>query len=110
MRVPVDNLLGQEGQAFYHLVSMLPQERLSIAVTAVAHAEAAFSWTLQYCKDRHALGQLIGSFQNSRFVLVNSCAQSWMSRTFVDAQLLAVKASASCPPSRPPRRNGGALT
>jgi alkylation response protein AidB-like acyl-CoA dehydrogenase len=54
--VPVDNLLGEEGKGFLHLVANLPQERLSLAVGALAHAEAAFGWTLEYIKERKAFG------------------------------------------------------
>ena len=52
VHVPVDNLLGVEGQGFAHLVDNLPQERLSIAVRGVAAAEAALRWTLEYAKQR----------------------------------------------------------
>jgi alkylation response protein AidB-like acyl-CoA dehydrogenase/predicted NBD/HSP70 family sugar kinase len=66
-RVPVANRLGDEGTGFVQLVSNLPQERLSIAVTAVAAARAAFDRTLEYAKSRTAFGQQIGTFQNIRF-------------------------------------------
>ena len=41
MHVPVENLLGEEGEGFRYLVSNLPQERLSIAIAGVAAAAAA---------------------------------------------------------------------
>ncbi len=41
MRVPVANLLGEEGRGFYQLMSELPQERLVQAIRAVASSEAA---------------------------------------------------------------------
>ena len=66
-RVPVANRLGDEGNGFLQLVSNLPQERLSIAVTGVAAARAAFDRTLEYAKQRTAFGQPIGTFQHSRF-------------------------------------------
>ncbi|MGE0214639.1 acyl-CoA dehydrogenase family protein [Mycolicibacterium sp.] len=87
--VPADNLLGEEGRGFYQLMAMLPQERLSIAVMALAHARAAFDDTLQYCKDRHAFGQPIGSFQNSRFALATMRTELDAAQAFVDAQLAA---------------------
>jgi acyl-CoA dehydrogenase len=87
--VPVANLLGEEGRGFYHLMAMLPQERLSIAATALAHAEVAFEDTLRYCKERHAFSQPIGSFQNSRFALATMRTELDLSRTFVDAQITA---------------------
>jgi alkylation response protein AidB-like acyl-CoA dehydrogenase len=67
--VPEANLLGNEGEGFKYLVSNLAQERLSIAVAAVAAAQAALDWTLEYVKERTAFGKPIGSFQNSRFKL-----------------------------------------
>ena len=63
VRVPVANLLGEEGKGFAYLVTNLPQERLSIAVAAAAAARAAFEWTLDYVKERKAFGQPIGTFQ-----------------------------------------------
>ncbi len=87
--VPAENLLGEEGKGFFQLMAMLPQERLSIAVMALGHAEAAFDETLEYCKQRQAFGQAIGSFQNSRFVLATMRTELDLARSFVDAQLEA---------------------
>jgi alkylation response protein AidB-like acyl-CoA dehydrogenase len=84
VRVPLANLLGEEGEGFRYLVSNLPQERLSIAVSAVAAAEAALGWTLDYVRERHAFGQPIGSFQNSRFTLAEVRTEVEIARTFVD--------------------------
>ncbi|NLV54122.1 MAG: acyl-CoA dehydrogenase [Acidimicrobiales bacterium] len=82
--VPVANLLGEEGKGFLHLVHNLPQERLSIAVAAVAAAEAAFGWTLEYVKERSAFGQPIGSFQHNRFELAEMRTEIDLARVFVD--------------------------
>ncbi|MGU3654909.1 acyl-CoA dehydrogenase family protein [Mycolicibacterium sp. A43C] len=87
--LPADNLLGEQDRGFYQLMSMLPQERLSIAVMALAHAQAAFEETLTYCKTRHAFGQPIGSFQNSRFQLATMRTELDIAQSFVDAQLTA---------------------
>jgi alkylation response protein AidB-like acyl-CoA dehydrogenase len=84
VRVPVENLLGEEGEGFRHLVSNLPQERLSIAASAVAAAEAALSWTLEYVRERHAFGQPIGSFQSSRFTLAELRTETEIARAYVD--------------------------
>src|SRR5262245_54564654 len=59
VHVPVANRLGEEGEGFTQLVRNLPQERLNIAMAAVAAARAAFEWTLAYCKERTAFGQSI---------------------------------------------------
>ncbi|HEX7131618.1 MAG TPA: acyl-CoA dehydrogenase family protein [Iamia sp.] len=82
--VPVENLLGTEGQGFVHLVHNLPQERLSIAAAGVAAAEAALGWTLDYVKERTAFGQPVGSFQNSRFELATMRTEIDLARVFVD--------------------------
>jgi alkylation response protein AidB-like acyl-CoA dehydrogenase len=84
VHVPVENLLGQEGEGFRYLVSNLPQERLSIAASAVAAAEAALGWTLEYVRESQALGQAIGSFQNSRFTLAELHGEVQIARAFVD--------------------------
>ena len=82
--VPVANLLGTEGQGFVHLVHNLPQERLSIAASAVAAAEAALGWTLEYVKERKAFGTPVGSFQNSRFKLAEMRTEIDIAQVFVD--------------------------
>ena len=84
VRVPADNLLGEEGQGFAYLMRALPQERLSIAVGAVAGAEAALELTLRYCREREAFGRPIGSFQHSRFQLAEMKTAVTVGRQFVD--------------------------
>ncbi|MCW2970816.1 MAG: fadE [Solirubrobacterales bacterium] len=84
VRVPASNLLGEEGDGFRYLVSNLPQERLSIAASAVAAAEAALGWTLDYVRERQAFGQPIGSFQSSRFTLAELRTEVDIARTYVD--------------------------
>jgi alkylation response protein AidB-like acyl-CoA dehydrogenase len=84
VRVPVENRLGNEGEGFRQLVTNLPQERLSIAAMGVASARAALDWTLAYTKDRHAFGQPVGAFQNSRFRLAELATEVTIGQAFVD--------------------------
>ncbi len=84
VHVPVANLLGEPGRGFAHLVDRLPQERLSIAVSGVAGAQAAVDLTLSYVKDRQAFGQSIGSFQNTRFRLAEMVTEIDLAQTFTD--------------------------
>lgn len=84
VKVPAANLLGQEGQGFYYLMSELPQERLTIAVAAVAACERVLDMTVQYCHERHAFGRPIGKFQNSRFKLAELKTETEIARVFVD--------------------------
>ncbi len=86
--VPAGNRLGTEGAGFLQLVNNLPQERLSIAIGAVAGAEAALDITIAYAKERRAFGRPIGSFQHNRFQLAEAKTEVDIARVFVD-QLLA---------------------
>ncbi len=92
VRVPVANRLGEEGSGFRSLVSKLPQERLSIAVTAVAAAQQALDVTLEYVKERTAFGVPIGSFQNSRFRLAEMATEIEIAQTFIDRCVLGLNA------------------
>ena len=71
VRVPRANLLGGEGRGFIHLMEELPQERLSIAVTAQAGAQRAFDEAVKFTKDRKAFGRTVFEFQNTKFVLAD---------------------------------------
>ncbi|CAB4726901.1 MAG: acyl-CoA dehydrogenase [Actinobacteria bacterium] len=90
VRVPVENRIGEEGQGFKLLVKNLPQERLSIAMAGVAHARAILSWTVEYCNERTAFGQKIGSFQNSRFKLAEMQTEITIAESFIDKSVLAL--------------------
>src|SRR5215207_8803372 len=84
VRVPVENLLGEEGRAFAHLVDRLPQERLGIAIAGVSGAQAALRLTLEYVGSRKAFGQSIGSFQNTRFKLAELATEVDIAQHYVD--------------------------
>ncbi len=90
VRVPVANRLGEEGEGFLLLVKNLPQERLSIACAGVAHARAILDWTVEYCNERTAFGQKIGSFQNSRFKLAEMHTEITIAEAFIDKSVLAL--------------------
>ena len=84
VRVPVENLVGEQDHGFIHLMNALPQERLSIAVVAVAAARKVFELTLDYCKGRTAFGKPIGSFQHNRFVLAEMATEIEIARHYVE--------------------------
>ncbi|MDA0635035.1 acyl-CoA dehydrogenase family protein [Nonomuraea sp. MCN248] len=93
VRVPVANRLGAEdGQGFFQLMNNLPQERMSIAVAAVAAAETVLAETIEYCKNRQAFGRNLGSFQNTRFVLAELATETEIARHYVDKCVLALNA------------------
>lgn len=75
VRVPVSNLLGEEGQGFRYMMSELGQERLAISTTAQAQAQRAFDEAVCFVKERKAFGQPIFDFQNTRFTLADMAAR-----------------------------------
>jgi alkylation response protein AidB-like acyl-CoA dehydrogenase len=93
VQVPAQNLLGEEGLGFYYLMNQLPQERLSVAVIAVAACEAALEMTIRYCQERTAFGRPIGKFQNSRFKLAEMKTETQIARVFVDRCIMELNAS-----------------
>lgn len=93
VRVPTFNLLGADGMGLTYLRENLARERLSIAVAAIAGAEAVFADTVAYCQQRHAFGQPIGSFQHNRFALAEMHTELEVTRTYVDQCVLDLNAA-----------------
>jgi alkylation response protein AidB-like acyl-CoA dehydrogenase len=93
VRVPVENLLGEVGQGFRHMVDNLPQERLSIAIAGAAAARGALDMTLDYARERKAFGRPIGEFQNSRFALAEMATEVAVATAFCDQAVLALNAA-----------------
>lgn len=83
-RVPVNNLVGDEGRGFVQLMQQLPQERLNIAQAAVVEIERALAMTLDFVRERKAFGKRILDFQNTRFKLAECKTEALIARTFVD--------------------------
>ncbi|MDJ0105722.1 acyl-CoA dehydrogenase family protein [Rhodococcus erythropolis] len=90
VRVPVGNLLGEEGGGLIHLMERLPRERLSIAASAISSARAAYEWTKDYAFDRTAFGKPIGDFQNTRFALAEMLTEIDVTQAYVDNAVLAI--------------------
>jgi alkylation response protein AidB-like acyl-CoA dehydrogenase len=84
VRLPAENLVGEENGGFVHLMENLPQERLSIAVVAVSACERVLELTLDYAKQRQAFGRPIGSFQHNRFLLAELVTETTIARTYID--------------------------
>jgi alkylation response protein AidB-like acyl-CoA dehydrogenase len=84
VRLPITNLLGEEGKGFRYLMEQLPQERLLIALVAVSAAEAALEWTVEYTKSRQAFGQAVADFQHNRFKLAEMKTEIQIGRVFLD--------------------------
>ncbi|WP_085991173.1 acyl-CoA dehydrogenase family protein [Oceanobacillus senegalensis] len=84
VRVPKDNLLGQENKGFYYLMQKLQQERLIVAIQSIASVERILDLTVDYVKERKAFGKSIGSFQNTQFKLAELKTELELGKTFVD--------------------------
>ena len=108
VRVPTGNLLGtEEGQGFIQLMQQLPQERLVIAVAAVAAIEEALAHTLKYTKERQAFGKPVFNFQNTQ-VQAGRDGDDGEDRAGVPRRLHRQAPRAASWTCRPPRwRSGG---
>ena len=87
-RVPVKNLLGQEGKGFYYLMKKLQQERLMTAIGAQMMAEEALRLTIDFAKSREAFGRPIGRFQYISFELAKLATDVELGRTFLESLIL----------------------
>ncbi len=103
VRVPITNCLGAEGQGFVYLMSQLPQERLSIAVSSQAAAQRAFDEAVSFTKDRKAFGKTVFEFQNTKFTLADLKTQlqvgwahlDWALARHMKGELTTAEASAA---------------
>jgi acyl-CoA dehydrogenase len=103
VRVPASNVIGEVNRGFVYLVSDLPQERLSISITAQAAAQLAFDQAVAFTKDRTAFGKKVIDFQNTRFVLADIKAKlqvgwahlDWAIARHIKGELTADEAAAS---------------
>jgi len=103
VRVPRSNVLGKEGEGFVYLMSQLPQERLSIAISAQACAQRAFDEAVAFTRDRKAFGKTVFEFQNTKFTLADLKSQlqvgwahiDWCLRRHVAGELTTAEASAA---------------
>ena len=84
VKVPVSNLLGEEGQGFKYLMSKLQQERILAAIGGQIAAEDMLELTIKYVKEREAFGKSISKFQNTQFKIAEIATEVMIGRTFID--------------------------
>ena len=84
VKVPRENLLGQQDRGFYHLMHGLVEERLIAAVGFLANSEAAFDVTMDYITERKVFGQSVADYQNSRFKMASMRTELDVAQAFVD--------------------------
>ncbi|OLN31904.1 acyl-CoA dehydrogenase [Desulfosporosinus metallidurans] len=73
--VPVENILGEEGQGFKVAMSLLDGGRIGIGAQALGIAEAALEAALAYSQERVQFKQPIGNFQGIQFMLADMATQ-----------------------------------
>jgi acyl-CoA dehydrogenase len=84
VKVPKSNLLGDLNRGFIYLMQELPWERLQIALSGIAAAQAAIDQTIEYTKERKAFGTTVAGFQTTRFKLAELQTEAQVARVFVD--------------------------
>lgn len=84
VKIPKQNLLGKLGEGFTYLMTELAQERLVVALAAIALSEYALTCTIDYVKQRKAFGKAISEFQNTRFKLAEMAALVEQGRIYCD--------------------------
>ena len=89
VRLGDDRVIGEVDRGFIYMMERLPQERLTCAVSNVAHAKQILDETIQYAKEREAFKQPIGSFQHNKFLLAELVTQIEAAEAFIDAAVLA---------------------
>jgi acyl-CoA dehydrogenase len=87
LRVPAENLLGEEGRGFSYLGQSLPRERLAIGIDATARARASISFAQAYVEGRQVFGKSVASFQNTKFVLAECDVEVTAAQALVDKGL-----------------------
>jgi acyl-CoA dehydrogenase len=90
VKVPKENLLGEEGLGFKIMMTELARERLTVALNATGGAEGAIEKTLAYTSTRTAFKQPIAGFQNTQFKLAECATQLQVHQAFLDRCTLLV--------------------
>ena len=86
-KVPIENLLGEEGRGFYYLMEKLQQERLIVAIETQIEAECCLNLTISYVKERKAFDRRIADFQNTQFKLAEMATEIDIGRTYIQSLL-----------------------
>lgn len=84
VRVPTENLLGEENHGFFYSMEELSWERAQLAVAAVACAKDSIARTIEYVNERKVFGKTVSEFQNTRFKLAEMQTEVQIAEVFVD--------------------------
>jgi len=84
VRVPKENLLGEEGKGFYYMMTSLQVERIAVAQQSIGLMQHALDITLQYVSERKAFGKQINQFQVHRHTIAEMASDLEAWRAFCD--------------------------
>ena len=82
VKIPAQNLLGEENKGFAYIMQHFALERLIMGINAHARAEWALEYTIQYMKDRFAFGKSISKFQALRHKIAELTADVEVCKAF----------------------------
>jgi alkylation response protein AidB-like acyl-CoA dehydrogenase/putative sterol carrier protein len=82
VRVPAENLIGEENKGFYYIMQRFELERLTLAIASLAASEYALEYSLQYMSERKAFGKTINKFQVLRHRVAQMAAEIEACKTF----------------------------
>ncbi len=84
VKVPKENLIGEEGKGFIYMMKELPRERMVVALQAIGAVRGAMEQTIQYTQERTAFKQPICGFQNTQFKMAEVAMQLEIHTAYVD--------------------------
>ena len=80
VRVPLENLIGEEGRGFYHVLHFFDESRIQIAAQALGTAQGAYDRALAYVKKREQFGKKIAQFQVTQHKLADMATSIELAR------------------------------
>ena len=84
VKIPKENVLGEKGKGFYHLMHGLAEERLLGGVGYLAEARRAFDITREFCMQRKVFGQTVSEMQNTQFKMAEMDTEIDMAQVYID--------------------------
>jgi len=80
VRVPVSNLIGEEGRGFYQVLEFFDESRILVAAQALGTAQGAYDRALAYVKEREQFGRKIAQFQVTQHKLADMATKIELAR------------------------------
>lgn len=93
VKLPLNSLIGEEGQGFKYMMNELPRERLAISATAIGAIKGSLDITVEYVNQRQAFGNYLSKLQNTRFVIAQSQIEAHAAASLYEKCLNAYKES-----------------